>query len=93
MNVRFRDDQLAAQWWNFFGGVRATVIVEDNQKMDPFQIRLECLQLVRRLTASQQSIMKVVDFAVRYAAVAAEDIWDCLLTECGKVSSLACYDL
>lgn len=54
--------------------------------MDPFQIRLECLSLVRRLSASQQSIQKVVDFAMRHASSAADDVWDCLVSECARVS-------
>ncbi|PWN92467.1 hypothetical protein FA10DRAFT_300950 [Acaromyces ingoldii] len=52
--------------------------------MDPFQIRLECLSLVRRLSASQQSIQKVVDFAMRHASSAADDVWDCLVSECAR---------
>lgn len=57
----------------------------DAPGMDPFQLRLECLALVRRLTASQQSIAKVVDFAAKQATSAADDIWDCILGECQKV--------
>lgn len=53
--------------------------------MDPFQIRMECLGLVKRLTASQQSIAKVVDFAQKHAAVASDDIWECIVSECSKV--------
>ena len=54
--------------------------------MDPFQIRLECVALLRRLTASQQSIAKVVDYAIRHATSAADDIWDCILSECSKTT-------
>jgi len=54
--------------------------------MDPFQIRLECSGLLRRLTASQQSIAKVVDYAIRYATSASDDIWDCIVSECYKTT-------
>ncbi|UZJ54401.1 hypothetical protein CBS101457_003721 [Exobasidium rhododendri] len=54
--------------------------------MDAFQVRLEFLGLLRRLNASQQSIAKVVDYAIRYASTASEDIWDCVLSECLKTS-------
>lgn len=54
--------------------------------MDPFQIRLECVALLRRLTASQQSITKVVDYAIRHATLASDDIWDCIITECSKTT-------
>lgn len=54
--------------------------------MDPFQIRLECVALLRRLNASQQSIAKVVDYAIRHAPAAADDIWDCIISECSKTT-------
>lgn len=54
--------------------------------MDAFQIRLDCIALVKKLNASQQAIAKVVDFAVKYASVAADDVWDCIITECEKSS-------
>lgn len=54
--------------------------------MDVFQIRLDCIALVKKLNASQQAIAKVVDFAVKYASVAADDVWDCIITECEKSS-------
>lgn len=54
--------------------------------MDPFQIRLDCVALLRRLTASQQSIAKVVDYAIRHAPLASDDIWDCIVTECSKTT-------
>ncbi|MCO5584985.1 hypothetical protein L7F22_038917 [Adiantum nelumboides] len=54
--------------------------------MDVFQIRLDCIALVKKLNASQQAIAKVVDFAVKYASVAADDVWDCIISECEKSS-------
>ena len=53
--------------------------------MDPFQIRMDFLDLLRRLNASQQSIRTIVSFALRYAMQSADDIWDCVMTECSRV--------
>ncbi|PWN29698.1 hypothetical protein BDZ90DRAFT_216457, partial [Jaminaea rosea] len=53
---------------------------------DTFQVRLDFVSLLRRLNASQQSIHKVLAFADRHAAKSSGDIWDCLLSECGKAS-------
>ena len=54
--------------------------------MDPFQVRMDFLELLRRLNASQQSMRKVVSFALHYAFSSADDIWDCVMTECARVS-------
>jgi hypothetical protein len=54
--------------------------------MDPFQIRMEFLDLLKRLNASQHSIRKTVSFALKYATKCPDDIWDCIMTECSKVS-------
>lgn len=51
---------------------------------DPFEARLQFLQLLRRLTASQQSIQTVVSHAVKYGRKCGADLWDCLIEECGK---------
>lgn len=58
--------------------------------MDPFQIRLDFLSLLRRLTASQQSIAKLVAFASVHAPKARNDIWDCIVSETAKVRE-RCY--
>ena len=55
--------------------------------MDPFQVRLDFLELLKRLNASQQSIQKIVAFALRHATRSADDIWDCIMTECARVSA------
>ncbi|EIN06627.1 hypothetical protein PUNSTDRAFT_72264 [Punctularia strigosozonata HHB-11173 SS5] len=52
--------------------------------MDPFEVRMQFLTLLRRLNASQQSIQKVVSFALKYFPRCGEDIWDCVVEECGK---------
>ncbi|KAF6746797.1 CTD kinase subunit gamma CTK3-domain-containing protein [Ephemerocybe angulata] len=47
--------------------------------MDPFEVRMQFLALLKRLTASQQSIQKVVGFAVKYFPSCGEDIWECII--------------
>ncbi|KAF9260570.1 hypothetical protein L218DRAFT_962384 [Marasmius fiardii PR-910] len=52
--------------------------------MDPFEVRMNFLSLLRRLNASQQSIQKVVTFAVKNHSQCGEDLWDCIVEECQK---------
>ncbi|KAJ6620814.1 CTD kinase subunit gamma CTK3-domain-containing protein [Mycena sp. CBHHK59/15] len=54
--------------------------------MDPFEVRIQFLALLKRLNASQQSIQKVVGFAVKYFPPCGEDLWDCIVEECQKGS-------
>ncbi|KAK0469166.1 CTD kinase subunit gamma CTK3-domain-containing protein [Desarmillaria tabescens] len=54
--------------------------------MDPFEVRIQFLALLRRLNATQQSIHKAVGFAVKYFAPCGEDLWDCIVEECQKGS-------
>ncbi|ESK96299.1 hypothetical protein Moror_7085 [Moniliophthora roreri MCA 2997] len=54
--------------------------------MDPFEVRMNFLGLLRRLNASQQSIQKVVTFAVKHHPQCGEDLWDCIVEECQKGS-------
>lgn len=49
-------------------------------------MRMQFLTLLRRLNASQQSIQKVVGFAVKYFPPCGEDLWDCIVEECQKGS-------
>ena len=53
---------------------------------DAFEARLQFLQLIRKLNASSQSIQKVVGFAVKYGSRCGEDLWECVMEECAKVS-------
>ncbi|KAJ3508088.1 hypothetical protein NLJ89_g5946 [Agrocybe chaxingu] len=53
--------------------------------MDPFEVRMQFIELLRRLNASQQSIQKVVGFAVKHFPPCGEDIWDCIVEETAKV--------
>ncbi|ORY26313.1 CTD kinase subunit gamma CTK3-domain-containing protein [Naematelia encephala] len=51
---------------------------------DPFEARLQFLQLLRKLNASQASIQKVVSYAVKYGSRCGEDLWECIMEECAK---------
>ncbi|TFK68468.1 hypothetical protein BDN72DRAFT_888543 [Pluteus cervinus] len=57
--------------------------------MDPFEVRMHALGLLKRLNASQQSIQKLVTFAVRNFTQCGEDIWTCIVEECenGSINS------
>ncbi|TFK50786.1 hypothetical protein OE88DRAFT_1659858 [Heliocybe sulcata] len=52
--------------------------------MDPFEVRMQFLTLLRRLNASQPSIQKVVGYALKYYSRCGEDLWDCVIEECQK---------
>ncbi|RPD58067.1 hypothetical protein L226DRAFT_537354 [Lentinus tigrinus ALCF2SS1-7] len=52
--------------------------------MDPFEVRMQFLALLRRLDASQQSIKKIVGYALKYFSSCGEDLWDCIIEECQK---------
>jgi CTD kinase subunit gamma len=53
---------------------------------------MQFLQLLRKLNASQQSIHKVIGYAIKYGSKCGEDLWECILEECGKVG-LSSIDL
>jgi CTD kinase subunit gamma len=55
---------------------------------DPFEARMQFLQLLRKLNASQLSIQKVVGYAIKYGSRCGEDLWECILEECHKVCPL-----
>lgn len=52
--------------------------------MDPFEVRMQFLNQLKRLTAAQQSIQKTVGFALKYSSRCGEDLWDCVIEECQK---------
>jgi len=54
--------------------------------MDAFEIRLQFVSVLRRLTSSQQSIQRFVTFALRWGPQCGDDLWDCLCEECEKAS-------
>ncbi|CAD6907304.1 unnamed protein product [Tilletia laevis] len=54
--------------------------------MDPFQIRMDFSSQLRRLSASQQSIQKVVYTMSKHASRASDDLWDCIVREASKAS-------
>lgn len=51
---------------------------------DPFDVRLEFLELVRKLTASQTSIMTACSFAIRHRELH-EILYDCLWDQLKEV--------
>jgi len=52
--------------------------------MDPFEVRMQFVHLMRGLNASQNSIHKVVRFALKYFSKCGDDLWDCVVEECQK---------
>ncbi|KAL4063044.1 CTD kinase subunit gamma CTK3-domain-containing protein [Scleroderma yunnanense] len=54
--------------------------------MDPFEVRMQFLGLLRKLNATQQSIQKVVSYALKYFPKCGEDLWECVVEECQKGS-------
>lgn len=60
-----------------------------SSSFDPFDVRMQLLSHLKKLNASQQSIQKVVQFAIKYGARCGEDLWDCMIEECEKVSTIA----
>jgi CTD kinase subunit gamma len=54
--------------------------------LDPFEARLQFLKQLRSLNASQQSIAKLVSFAVKYGSRCGDDLWECVVDEVEKVS-------
>ncbi|KAI5475364.1 hypothetical protein MNV49_001595 [Pseudohyphozyma bogoriensis] len=54
--------------------------------MDGFEVRMQFLSLLSRLTSSLASIQKVSAFALKHGQSCGDDIWDCLVDECGQVS-------
>lgn len=58
-----------------------------SSSFDPFDVRMQLLSHLKKLNASQQSIQKVVQFAIKYGARCGEDLWDCMIEECEKVSA------
>ncbi|KZV99395.1 hypothetical protein EXIGLDRAFT_712212 [Exidia glandulosa HHB12029] len=54
--------------------------------MDPFEVRMQFLGLLRKLDAKQQSIQKVVSFALKHFDRCGEDLWDCVIEECTRGS-------
>jgi len=52
--------------------------------MDPFEVRMHFLNLLKGLNASQQSIGKVVRYALKYFQKCGDDLWECIEEECQK---------
>ncbi|KAH7883453.1 CTD kinase subunit gamma CTK3-domain-containing protein [Phlebopus sp. FC_14] len=54
--------------------------------MDPFEVRMQFLGLLRKLNAKQESIQRVVGYALKYFSRCGEDLWECVVEECQKGS-------
>ncbi|KAF9519407.1 hypothetical protein BS47DRAFT_1482096 [Hydnum rufescens UP504] len=54
--------------------------------MDPFEVRMQFLTLLRRLNATQLSIQKIVGYALKYFSRCGDDLWECIVEECQKGS-------
>jgi len=52
--------------------------------MDPFEVRMQFLNLLKGLNASQHSIGKVVGYALKYFRKCGDDLWECIEEECQK---------
>ena len=61
------------------------LVISGSMDYDPFEIHMQLLALLRRLSASHQSIDNVVAFLVRYRDKCADDLWECVTDECQKV--------
>lgn len=57
--------------------------------LDAFEARLQFIRQLKTLNASQQSIAKVVSFAIKYGPRCGEDLWTCVVDEVDKVSVAA----
>ncbi|GAA5962986.1 hypothetical protein JCM3765_006739 [Sporobolomyces pararoseus] len=56
--------------------------------MDPFEIRMQFLTLISRLSSSLPSLSKVSSFALKHSQKCSDDIWDCYLDELTHSPSL-----
>jgi CTD kinase subunit gamma len=52
---------------------------------DPFECRLAFTSLLQKLNASQQSIQKVANYAMRHRRLS-EDLYSCVIEELEQVS-------
>jgi CTD kinase subunit gamma len=54
--------------------------------MDGFQVRLQLVSILRKLSSSQNSIQSTVRFLLKHKDKYGEDLWDCLIEEAEKVT-------
>ncbi|WAR60560.1 hypothetical protein PtB15_9B499 [Puccinia triticina] len=54
--------------------------------MDGFQVRLQLVSILRKLTSSQNSIQSTIRFLLKHKDKYGEDLWDCLVEEAEKVN-------
>jgi hypothetical protein len=55
------------------------------ERVSPVSFHAPDKGLNNSLPSSQQSIQKVVGYALKYFSRCGEDIWDCIVEECQKV--------
>ncbi|KAK9768669.1 hypothetical protein K7432_000504 [Basidiobolus ranarum] len=55
------------------------------EEIDPFEARLAFLSLLKKLTASQQSIHKATNFAIKFKSLY-EDLYSCIIEELDQAS-------
>ncbi|KAK4705346.1 CTD kinase subunit gamma, partial [Phenoliferia sp. Uapishka_3] len=54
--------------------------------LDPFEVRMTFISLLSKLSSSLASIQRVSSFALKHGPKCGDDIWDCLVEECGQVT-------
>ncbi|KAA1114662.1 hypothetical protein PGT21_017863 [Puccinia graminis f. sp. tritici] len=54
--------------------------------MDGFQVRLQLVSILRKLSSSQNSIQTTIRFLLKHKDKYGEDLWDCLIEEAEKVN-------
>lgn len=55
--------------------------------MDGFEVRLQLVSILRKLSSSQNSIQTTIRFLQKHRSKCGEDLWDCLVEECENVST------
>ncbi|KAG0146748.1 hypothetical protein CROQUDRAFT_656915 [Cronartium quercuum f. sp. fusiforme G11] len=54
--------------------------------MDGFEVRLQLVSILRKLSSSQNSIQTIIRFLFKHRSKCGEDLWDCLVEECQNAS-------
>ncbi|KAH9812479.1 CTD kinase subunit gamma CTK3-domain-containing protein [Melampsora americana] len=54
--------------------------------MDGFEVRLQLVSILRKLSSSQNSIQTTIRFLLKHRSKCGEDLWDCLVEECQNAS-------
>ncbi|KAH8923538.1 hypothetical protein BT69DRAFT_1350092 [Atractiella rhizophila] len=54
--------------------------------MDAFEVRMQFVQALRKLTSRHQDVFKLVSLALKHGPKCGDDLWDCLFEECERAS-------